>query len=66
MLLPLFCLLSGALSAQAVTLYTTFTADRSGNRILPTNTNTALGTAYTGLTGNISASSQFRSQQNDL
>lgn len=36
--------------ARAVTIYTTLT-DNNGSTVLPTNTNTATGPAYTGYTG---------------
>lgn len=44
-------LLLSALSVRAVTIYTTFTTNRDGSPILPTNTDTAIGPAYSGFTG---------------
>jgi hypothetical protein len=43
-------LLSAALCARAVTIYTTITDDNN-TAAVPTNTNTATGPAYTGYTG---------------
>lgn len=46
--LSVLALLSAVLSADAVTIYTTFTTDAAGVIVQPTAVQTATGAAYTG------------------
>ena len=47
----LFLAAALAQCVSAVTVYTTFLTDSNGQMIQPSNTNTAVGPAYTGFTG---------------